>query len=71
LIYKNIYGSIANIKYDETFVYGDKICNVGRQINHLRTRYNKGLLTKDEIDFFEDLGMVWNKRIKKQEEMSL
>ena len=60
--YKELYGSIANIRSDQKLVVDNVEYPVGKQINNIRTKYNKGLYNDDEIAFFEDLGMVWNKR---------
>ena len=65
--YKKVHGTIANITTNEVFLYEGIEYRVGRQVNHLRERYNKGLLDEDEIEFYEDLGMCWVKRNRKNE----
>ncbi|MBE5734899.1 MAG: hypothetical protein E7361_00375 [Clostridiales bacterium] len=57
-------GSISDIKMGDVYEYNDKTVNIGRQINHLRTRANKGELDDDEIAYWDGLGMVWDGREK-------
>lgn len=57
--YARIYGSIANIRADDEFVYNGEVCSVGRQITSLRERYHSGELSQKHIEYLEDLGMVW------------
>lgn len=59
--YKEMHGTIAHIKSNDVFEVGGKGVLVGRQINNLRTKYNKGLLSEEEIKYFESLGIVWGK----------
>ncbi|MBE5736761.1 MAG: hypothetical protein E7356_05380 [Clostridiales bacterium] len=57
--YARIYGSIADIQISDEIVYNGKVCAVGRQVNKLRVKYNRGELSQEYIDFCENLGMVW------------
>lgn len=57
--YYQTYGTLRDIKNTDKIAVNGEIFNIGRQINHLRTRYNKGLLDESEINFFDSMGMVW------------
>ncbi len=57
-------GGISDIKNKDVYEYNDKTVNIGRQINHLRTRAKKGELSDDEIAYWDNLGMKWNGRTK-------
>lgn len=65
--YKEEFGSIADIMYSDTYTYGGKVYGVGRQLQYVRKKYNAGLLSQNEIEFFENLGIVWGKTRKQKE----
>ena len=70
MAYYDEFGSLSGIKMKDTYEYDGKTYNIGRQINHLRERYNKGKLDKDEIEFFESRGMDWGERRNIEKETS-
>ena len=60
--YKEMFGTIADIRTNDKIVINGEEVLIGRQISHLRSRYNKGMLDQEEIEFFESLGIDWGKR---------
>ena len=63
--YADKYGSIADVKLKDVYEYDGKMVKIGQQLNHLRVRYNKGLLDENEIGVFESIGIIWNGRERK------
>lgn len=56
------FGTIANIKHDEIFEYNSETVNIGIKVNNLRREFKEGILTKEQINVLNNLGMVWEHR---------
>jgi len=71
MTYFKQFGTISDIKQNQLYMFDGKIVKIGLLVSNLRTRYNKGLLTPEEISFFETKGIIWNKRKKNEDEGSM
>ncbi len=71
LAYADEFGSLQGIKMNSVYEHNGETVNIGRQLNHLRTRYNKGLLDEDDIYLFTSLGIEWDGRKKKTDQSEM
>jgi flagellin-like hook-associated protein FlgL len=59
-------GTIASIKAKDSIDVDGKTYNIGKQINHFRTKYRKGTLKPDYINKLNSMGMCWGKIAKEE-----
>lgn len=59
MAYFNQYGTLSKIKKDEKFNFNGNEINIGYIISSYRYKYNKGLLTVEEVEQLENMGMKW------------
>ena len=70
--YYEIYGSISDIKADDTVIINEQVFNVGKQLNHFKTKYNKGELKQEYITALNKMGIDWgNQQIKDSNEREI
>lgn len=58
--YYNEFGSIANVRTKDTYMYQGKEFKIGVLVASLRSEYNKGELSAEDSAELETMGMVWN-----------
>ena len=55
-------GTLANIKRRDIYQFNDKVVNIGKMLQTLRSSKKNGKLDPEEIRKLESMGIVWDKR---------